>query len=732
MNSKAARIFLTIAFLILNMAVLCQDIIQSENGVRVSTANYLVLLNTQNGKIDFYFDKVANLKNTIAFFEAENQLIKSSGLPVHSVHITEVSDKIGEGQLVQFVHRSDLFQLTQYITFYKNEPFFLISATAEKGGEIFESNHFSPLAITEKDSGSAFIYGNEPRLMDMPFDNDNWTKLLAVNWKDPIKKGTGYEFTALFDYDTHHGLVMGNLTHDFWKTGIQYSLSRQKGSIDSFIIYGGASTQDNKLLKNEYGGYDGTHDVVPHGSMKGATLFAPLIFLGADSNMTSAFVRYGKLNAAISGSLKWSKPAPFYWNSFGVENVLGHQRVMMPPAISGISGFLYSLKNFNSQHPVLSIDSYDQEIYTTSVLKSIGTYIEKRNQQMGFYFIPFAIWTWKNNVEKSKLQYTDYYIHDVSLKDNQGKTIVYKDDEFGAFPLDPTHPGTRQRIISELEKAKEIGAKFLKIDFLTAGALETPKHYNPEIRSGLQAYNFGMKMLKHLIDSILGPDIFITQAISPVFPSQYAHARFLSTDIYSHFRDDLSGYPHYGGTASSMITNSYLGWMQGTILPFTNLDVLVMNRFQKNRELSERDIRVRLFSLITMGSILGDGSDYRNRIAAERAEKYLNHKNVTDYFKNPQAFIPFKFADGLTEDQQLCFYLPGDTLLLSSFNFDLKKDYVQVLHKRLIGLMDGSDYLIIDFLTGEVVQKLDKNIATFTWVTPKGDARLVKIIPEKK
>ncbi|MCH5685311.1 hypothetical protein LWM68_14280 [Niabella sp. W65] len=114
----------------------------------------------------------------------------------------------------------------------------------------------------------------------------------------------------------------------------------------------------------------------------------------------------------------------------------------------------------------------------------------------------------------------------MTLKDNHGKTIVYKDGEFGAFPLDPTHPATRQRIIVELEKAKAIGARFLKIDFLTAGALESATRYDKNVRSGLQAYNIGMSILKQLIDSILGPDIFITQAISPTFPSQYTHIRF--------------------------------------------------------------------------------------------------------------------------------------------------------------------------------------------------------------
>lgn len=108
-----------------------------------------------------------------------------------------------------------------------------------------------------------------------------------------------------------------------------------------------------------------------------------------------------------------------------------------------------------------------------------------------------------------------------------------------------------------------------------------------------------------------------------------------------------------------MITNSHLGWMQGTVLHYSNLDVLVMKNFEKNADLSESDVKVRLFSLMSLGSILGDGSDYRNKPAAERTKKFLDHKNVADYFAAPKAFIPLKFSDGLSQDQQLSFFYPA-------------------------------------------------------------------------
>jgi hypothetical protein len=286
----------------------------------------------------------------------------------------------------------------------------------------------------------------------------------------------------------------------------------------------------------------------------------------------------------------------------------------------------------------------------------------------------------------------------------------------------------RQFVIHRLNEAKAIGAKFIKIDFLTAGALESTKRYNPNIRTGLQAYNYGMNMLKTLCDSIMGKDIFITEAISPMFPSQYAHTRFVSTDVYSHLRDDSPGFPHYGSTEGSLANGSHLWWVQGTLWPYTNLDVAIMKNFQKNPDLSEQDIRVRLYAMMSMGSILGDGSDFRDKVAADRAAKYLDNKYLCAYFSNPKAFTPLMFADGETYDQQMAFYLPGTETMLSLFNFDTKKQFDRSWRRADLGLGSG-EYIIKDFLTDQPVGKIEKGQDTFSLNVPIADAMMVKLVP---
>lgn len=180
-----------------------------------------------------------------------------------------------------------------------------------------------------------------------------------------------------------------------------------------------------------------------------------------------------------------------------------------------------------------------------------------------------------------------------------------------------------------------------------------------------------------------------------------------------------------------MITNAHLGWMQGTILPYSNLDVLVMKNFQKNADLSERDIKVRLFSLMSLGSILGDGSDYRNKLAAERAKKFLDNKNVADYFAAPKAFTPLKLPDGLSQDQQLSFFLPGDTVLISAFNFNLKKEYIQQVSRQSARLKKNVDYLVTDFLTGKVSGTITSGKENFEVNVAPADAVMLQLIPVK-
>jgi hypothetical protein len=153
-----------------------------------------------------------------------------------------------------------------------------------------------------------------------------------------------------------------------------------------------------------------------------------------------------------------------------------------------------------------------------------------------------------------------------------------------------------------------------------------------------------------------------------------------------------------------------------------------MKNFQKNPDLGEQEIKVRIYSMIVMGSILGDGSDYRDKIAADRAIHFLNNKAVCAFFSNPKVFTPLQSADGESFDQQLSFYLPGDTVLLGLFNFDKDKLFAQNFPVKSLGL-SGRKYIIKDFMTDEPVGAIERGQASFSLSVAAKDALLVKLVP---
>lgn len=733
--NKPFRLITVFVLTLCGIALKAQELQKSADNTTISSPQVKITVDKTTGTINYLFTNGMHIDNAVAYVRDLNSgYISTVDFSSHACSTKEANDKIGKW-LRLIVKHSDTkhsISITQSFTLYQGKQYVLVDVSATSSGKPIETRDISPMAILPANKGGLFIPGTEPRILDVPFDNDDWTPTLERIWPkgdEPKSKGISYEFLAVYDQLKNSGLIIGSVNHDFWKTGLAYQTGTQLGYVDSLNVFGGVATPDDPSLKSGYGGLDGTHDHADHGTMLGQTVNSATVYICGSDDLHEAFKDYGRVNSIINGKQTWEGAAPVYWNSFGVEGVLGYEKVMMPPAVNQISDFIHSMPNFGAySKPVLSIDSYDQGIYTTEVLKSIGEYGAKNGQQMGFYFTPFAMWSWKNDTKGRKLPGTDVMFEDVLLQDKNGKAIMYKDGEWGAYAMDPTHPAVRLSIVSQLKKAKAINAKFIKIDFLTAGTLESTKRYDPKIRTGIQAYNYGMKTLRHLVDSIMGKDVFITQAISPLFPHQYTHTRFVSTDVYSHLRDDQKGFPNWGSTESSLATGSHMGWVQGTLFPYTNLDVSIMENFQKNPDLNEQEIKVRLYAMMVMGSILGDGSDFRNPIAAYRAQEFLNNKNIAKFFSDPKAFIPLKMADGESFDQQLSFYLPGDTTMLALFNFDLKNDFKQSFSRQALGLDAHKKYEFSDFMTDKAIGELKADAQTFSMAANTGDALLVKIV----
>ncbi len=437
--------YLLPCLLLLSISVSAQKITKYDDSLVVSEGQSSVAVNYKTGRLNYQFGNGVVLSNTIAYVnELSSGYLTSSACKIHQATANEFDNNGGKGIRLVVRHSGNApgITLIQQVLLYQDHPYILTNLSAVKGDgtdEQIETRDICALAVLPAENGKLFQPGEEPRFLDVPFDNDNWSHILERKWNSgkPVFTGISYEFASVYDNNKLSGLVMGSLSHDFWKTGIVYRAAKQTGGIDSLKVYDGAATEDNPALPPDYGGNDGTHDHTLHGTMKGGTVNSSVIFLCA-GDVRKAFVEYGNANVMINGRQTWIGNAPVYWNSFGVEGVLGYEGKMLPKDLVKIPDFIQTLTNFNKySKPVISIDSYDQSIYTTSLLASFGRYIEKKNQQLGFYFIPFAKWTWKNGTENTKLEGTDYNLADVVLRDKNGQPIWFKDGDWGCLARPP-------------------------------------------------------------------------------------------------------------------------------------------------------------------------------------------------------------------------------------------------------------------------------------------------------
>ena len=126
-----------------------------------------------------------------------------------------------------------------------------------------------------------------------------------------------------------------------------------------------------------------------------------------------------------------------------------------------------------------------------------------------------------------------YTYGDILLRDQDGEILP---DVDGGLAIDPTHPGNLARIDWFMDKFVSEGFEYIKLDFMAHGALEG-KHYDPNITTGIAAYNYGLSYLTDkLSPERIGRPFFINLSIAPLFPYSYAHSRRISCDVFGTIR----------------------------------------------------------------------------------------------------------------------------------------------------------------------------------------------------
>ncbi len=629
--------------------------------------------NLETGTADILFNGKLVISQEYAVVRLP-ETITSRDFKTHIVKRYSIHDDFGRG--TKFVVESsngDGEKMIQNFWLYNglNYLFTDVEITAKKG---VASNFMSPLT---SQTPSSFVPAGDDRALFVPFDNDMWVRYDAEPFGGSV---TSYEVSALYDNTSRHGLVVGSVEHDVWKTGIISTTS--SNAITSLEVFGGITSTNI------------THDVLPHGKISGKVIKSPRIFIGCFDDWRDGLETFAGANAIVAPPRPWKSGVPFGWNSWGkLQFNLNYSN-----AVQVSDFFAKDLPNFkNNGVAYMGLDAGWNSL-SEEQLKEFVLHCHANHQEAGIYFTPFTAWTHDGNqiIKGTPWHYKDIYLY----ANGQAQTID------GGIALDPTHPGTQALIKSDIRHFQRDGFKYVKADFMTHGALEADHHYDPKVTTGIEAYNEGMKF----VTKVAGKGMYLNLSISPLFPAQYANSRRISCDTYG--RIDQTEY---------MVNSLTYGWWLSKVYDFNDADHMVLNDF------SEGENRVRITSSAITGIFISgdDFSDTGGATGKERAREFLTNREICNVARIRKSFEP---VEGNTDDHagNLFCYKDGDNLYLAAFNFsNAGKDFT--IDPQRIGL-NPSDTVTSKELWSGTVQT---NSGTLSIHVAPEDAVLYEFYPAK-
>ena len=529
---------------------------------------------------------------------------------------------------VELTHTSeDLPELRQSFRFKDG---CLLTDITVAGGS---TNWISPLYTTDPESlkgGKSFLR--------TPYDNDDFVSFEL----HPLRSvGKSYEMTALLGED-ESAVVVGSVTHDTWKTGIEWSGLPDR--LLHFFVYGGAA---DKL----------TRDTVPHGIVTGEAVKSPTIFIGAYDQWQDGLNAYGEACGEIAPPLPWDGSSPMGWSSWGViqdsltreiaNGTSDYYKEHFKPWVEDSGDALY-----------INLDAWWNEALGRDVegLRAFVEYCEANGQKAGIYHTPFACWNWI--LEDKTVTGSDgreYNMRESVLHDEKGNMLPTWD---GAYPFDVTHPATIKMIEEDIQRFIDAGFSYLKLDFLSHGAMEGV-HFDETVQTGKQAYNQAMKRIADQVDGRM----FLNLSIAPIFPHQYANGRRLACDTF--YSIDNTRY---------MLNSLTFGFWQSKIYACPDPDHIVI--WGKEGKADENEARARVTSgAISASFLAGDAFTRfaRSSEEQERVDLLLKNPDIMALARGRSVFQPAHIPEtsgiNLGASANIYALRDSDTTYYAVFNF---------------------------------------------------------------
>ena len=529
-----------------------------------------------------------------------------------------LTDAVGSGKLLTITYNgpsASLPVVEQNYYLYADADYLLTDVVLRMpGGQRLESNYIAPVFSEAKNLFLPQDANN--RFLTVPFDNDGFVTYGSYPLSRATSTTTGavgrfardsisFEVTAVFNGVTQQGLVIGSVTHDTWKSAVRLTGSPlSQGHLSRLECFSGvthAATRDE---------HDGR--LQPHGAVRGTEVRSARMMVGMFDDWRIGMETYGDVNNALAPRRELDVRSIWGWNSWG-----GMEKKCNYEGVLSVSDFIKeNLQDRGHFAPggviYVGLDSWDNMNWDER--KRFVERCKANGQEAGIYWTPWNDWIGSDSR---------------AVEGNNGYTYAQTRVRVGGRVhtgrVDPTAPATISRINYYIDKFKQCGFKYIKLDFVNLGAQEADGFYNPEVTTGIQAYNYGMRYLRERC----GDDIILDLSISPLFPANHCDARRISCDAWGEMWH------------TSYMMNSYsFGWWLNRVYSFNDPDHLVMG----NRSEAENISRVTT-AIVTSYCILGDnlstaGSAIGDRGSQVKAAKYFTYERINDLIDMRLNFRP--------------------------------------------------------------------------------------------
>ncbi len=555
-------------------------------------------------------------------------------------------------------------------TFYVTDSDYLITSlqVESENGLNLKTNYIAPVCVNT--AYTLFSNNSNNRMLKVPYDNDGFGRYHKYKM---TRSMTSYEVGAFFEGESRRGLVIGSVDHDCWKNALT-ATTTNNGTISNLKVYSGASFPESGSDKNKD---TGTRDVLPHGKLSGTSVSSARMFIGFFDDWREGMERFGQANTIVVPKHdSWLHGTPMGWQSWGVLQDANSYAADQAIA-EYYNNTLRNLGFYNEQgKQVISIDSWDN--MSGDEQSQLANYCNSNNQIPGLYKTPFV--TWWGSVDELKtynMNGSNYKCYDCCLKVNGAP---YSPNGQG-YALDPTHPGTQAYIRSEMADLRNKGYKYVKVDFTSHGMIQADSYYDPNITTGVQAYNVGMKIF---CEEANRAGMFVALSIAPLFPYQYGNSRRIACDTWG----DISNTEYSMNALSG-------GWWTDEMYQYNDPDhlVFIAHNYNKwiNKVYSEGENRARMTNGVVTGMVLVSdnysGSDVRDQNGGaiesrNRAQWLLGNNDINEVARLGKSFRPvygYKEYNGNDYDAENFFYHHTDKYL-----------YVAVINYKTSGTISGN------------------------------------------